>query len=62
MCVVQLVDPSTGEECMGDEHGEVCVRGPQVMLGYLNNPKATAEMIDSEGWLHTGEFFSAIPA
>lgn len=32
------------------------MRGPQVMLGYLNKPKETAEMIDKEGWLHTGKF------
>jgi len=49
------VDPNTGEECAPGDHGEVCCRGPQVMLGYLNNPKATAEMIDSDGWLHTGQ-------
>jgi acyl-CoA synthetase (AMP-forming)/AMP-acid ligase II len=52
---VKLVDTSTGEECESGEHGEVCCRGPQMMLGYLNNPKATAEMIDNEGWLHTGD-------
>jgi acyl-CoA synthetase (AMP-forming)/AMP-acid ligase II len=37
------------------EKGEVCIRGPQVMKGYLGQPGATAEMIDSEGWVHTGD-------
>lgn len=37
------------------EEGEVCVRGPQVMKGYLGQPQATAEIIDSEEWVHTGD-------
>ena len=39
---------------MRGETGEVCIRGPQVMKGYFNNEKATKEMVDEEGWLHTG--------
>ncbi|HDS1058850.1 fatty acid CoA ligase family protein [Pseudomonas putida] len=37
------------------EIGELCTRGYSVMLGYWNNPKATAESIDAEGWIHTGD-------
>lgn len=48
----RLVDPLTGED--GPE-GEIWVRGPQVMKGYLGRPDATAEMIDEEGWLRTGD-------
>ena len=41
---------------MRGETGEVCIRGPQVMKGYFNNEKATKEMVDEEGWLHTGNY------
>ncbi len=51
----KLVDPATGNECGPHEEGEVCVRGPQNMKGYLNNPEATARTIDKDGWLHTGD-------
>lgn len=51
----RLVDPDTGEDRGVGERGELWVRGPQVMTGYLNNATATEETIDAEGWLHTGD-------
>ena len=51
----KVVDVATGAELGPKELGEVCIRGPQVMMGYLNNPQATANTIDREGWLHTGD-------
>jgi acyl-CoA synthetase (AMP-forming)/AMP-acid ligase II len=50
-----IVDPATGNPLGIDEDGEVWVRGPQVMAGYLNNQQATDNTIDSDGWLHTGD-------
>lgn len=52
---VRVVDPATGHDLELDEDGELWIRGPQVMKGYLNNPQATAATIDDEGWLHTGD-------
>jgi acyl-CoA synthetase (AMP-forming)/AMP-acid ligase II len=51
----RIVDPESGEDVEDGERGELWIRGPQVMKGYLNNPDATAGTIDEEGWLHTGD-------
>ncbi|MEO1000002.1 MAG: AMP-binding protein, partial [Pseudomonadota bacterium] len=52
---LRIVDPETGADRAPGEEGEVIVRGPQVMKGYLGNPEATAGTIDADGWLHTGD-------
>jgi len=51
----KIVSLETGEALGTNKEGEVCVRGPQIMKGYLNRPEATAATIDAEGWLHTGD-------
>ena len=51
----RLVDPESGEDVADGERGELWIRGPQVMEGYLNNDEATAATIDADGWLHTGD-------
>ncbi|HET7721920.1 MAG TPA: AMP-binding protein, partial [Acidimicrobiales bacterium] len=52
---LRIVDPGTGEDLDVEQDGEVWVRGPQVMKGYLGNDAATKATIDDEGWLHTGD-------
>ena len=51
----KIVDPASGKLLGYDQEGELWIKGPNVMKGYLNNPKATHETIDSEGYLHTGD-------
>ncbi len=52
---LKLVDPDTGEEVPLGEAGEICVKGPQIMKGYLNKPEETKKAIDSDGYMHTGD-------
>jgi acyl-CoA synthetase (AMP-forming)/AMP-acid ligase II len=52
---LRVVDPRTGRDLGAGEPGELWARGPQVMAGYHGRPDATAEMIDADGWLHTGD-------
>lgn len=51
----RIVDIETGDDKPAGEEGELWIRGPQVMKGYLNNPDATAETITADGWLRTGD-------
>ncbi|MBZ3936085.1 AMP-binding protein [Methanimicrococcus blatticola] len=52
---VKVLDPETFEECPVGVPGEMCCKGYNVMKGYYNNPKATAEAIDENGYLHSGD-------
>jgi acyl-CoA synthetase (AMP-forming)/AMP-acid ligase II len=53
---VRILAPETAAEPLGpDSPGEVLIRGPHVMLGYLDDPAGTVAAIDADGWLHTGD-------
>lgn len=52
---IAVIDPETGKECPPGVQGEMCCRGYLVMKGYYKNPQATAEVIDKDGWLHSGD-------
>ena len=52
---VKVVDPAMGRVVGRGAPGELCTRGPSVMLGYWNEPDKTAEAIDAAGWMHTGD-------
>jgi len=52
---IKIVDPVTGVTVERGETGEFCTRGYSVMLGYWDEPAKTAEAIDADGWMHTGD-------
>lgn len=52
---MKLVDPANGKEVARGEAGELCVKGPVVMKGYYNKPEETANAIDADGYMHTGD-------
>ncbi|XP_061361737.1 4-coumarate--CoA ligase CCL1-like isoform X2 [Gastrolobium bilobum] len=52
---MKIVDPETGASLPRNQAGEICIRGNQIMKGYLNDPEATERTVDKGGWLHTGD-------
>ena len=57
----RVVDPVTGADVEPGQPGELWLRGPQVMNGYLHRPEATVEILDADGWLRTGDIGCADP-
>ncbi|KAL2478980.1 4-coumarate--CoA ligase 2 [Forsythia ovata] len=52
---MKIIDTENGASLGRNQPGEICIRGDQIMKGYLNDPEATERTIDKEGWLHTGD-------
>ena len=52
---VKIIEPATGVVVGRNEPGELCTKGYSVMLGYWNEPQMTAEAIDADGWMHSGD-------
>ena len=50
-----VINPETGELCPDGAQGEMCCRGYNVMKGYYKNPQATSDVIDRNGYLHSGD-------
>ena len=57
----KIIDPETGKDCADGVNGEFVARGYNIMKGYYKMPKATAEAIDADGWLHTGDLACRTP-
>ena len=68
-CDMKLMDvPDMGYTSLDKDHqgnphprGEICYKGPNNFIGYYNNPSATKETIDAEGWVHTGDIATILP-
>uniref|UniRef100_A0A8C9AP32 Long-chain-fatty-acid--CoA ligase n=1 Tax=Prolemur simus TaxID=1328070 RepID=A0A8C9AP32_PROSS len=60
-CFIKLIDVEEMNYMAAKGEGEVCVKGPNVFQGYLKDPVKTAEVLDKDGWLHTGDIGKWLP-
>ena len=58
---IKIIDPESGETVERGQDGEFCTRGYSIMLGYWNDPDRTAESIDADGWMHSGDLATMDP-
>ena len=58
----KIINVESGVECRAGEQGEILIRGPNVMIAYLNRQSETAATIDKDGFLHTGFYFQLLLA